>query len=1061
MVCSARGGRGFVDGTGWLTFGQLVDLLGGARRVGRRACPPLMSRVVISAAARALGPGPFGAYVQEPAFARAAAELFADLKAGCLSPPELHLAVAHFPAARIERARYLAKLYAEYEHRLGQLRLADREDEVSLALASLRTRGLPPPLASLAAIEIAGLHDFPASRRRLLLELAAQCDRSGVRFHLEVPAGCSAAVDAAVDPLLGDFERAAHRMAHVEVAKRDLTTERRPLAALGRHLFGEETPPPPPEPLALELVRASTARHEARTLARIAADRISDGVAPERIAIAWPELGDEAGWTVEALEELGVPVRIRRGVPLRATALGRLALDLPLLADDGFPADRVAALVASRYAPEISSAAPHSIAALLAEAGVRDDRIGAAGERGAYEVRLGALARRLEARGADARRGSVLALLERCRKLIAIAAGVPEEGRAQAMLERWWHALGELGVAKAVREPRVREDDGTPLGRAVLRAVARDQSAYEALESMVRDLGVALRESGVGSARIGCRTFHRWLLDAALDYNLAPPGPRGGAVQVVDVRELAGRTFEHVCLGGIADGRFPGRAPAHPLFPDEDRLRVNERCGRDVFELSAGEAGRRLPRRLASERLIFHLALSASVGRVTASVSAESASGSEQLPSPFWDELIRLTSVAPRAAPLWPVPPLDEVRNERELRERAALEMFAPAALRTEDPDPGGVELERSLGGEAWLQRAGTLARIEDERLRFFGDPERAPGPFSGDAGREDVRALLEARFAFGRERPLSASRLDRFGQCAFRGFLEYALHLSEPDEAGEEIDRRRRGTFWHKVLERLFPRLRERGLLRAAQEEIPDELIDEAIGAAAADAERGGPTGHPALWRIGQERARRMARGLLASSARGLPFEGLQPGAVEMSFGTPDAPEGWREIALPGAAGQKPVFVQGTIDRLDDGGGALGVVDYKSGALEKGKQLADALLSTHFQVPLYLHAARVAGHRGPLDGAWLSLKNGEVVRLGEVLEGRESLEELLAVDPEARAAIAARGGRNLATAVHGLVEGLRAGRFPARSDDCRNCSYRRVCRISDRALPEDGGNGS
>src|ERR687891_576005 len=92
MVDAARRGRGFVDGTGWMTFGQLVDGLGGARDVRRRRCSPLM--------------------------ARAALALFSELKAGCIAPPEFHRAVSRFPAGRLERAKYLAELYRECDRRL-------------------------------------------------------------------------------------------------------------------------------------------------------------------------------------------------------------------------------------------------------------------------------------------------------------------------------------------------------------------------------------------------------------------------------------------------------------------------------------------------------------------------------------------------------------------------------------------------------------------------------------------------------------------------------------------------------------------------------------------------------------------------------------------------------------------------------------------------------------------------------------------------------------------------------------------------------------------------------
>src|SRR5688572_15817262 len=86
MVAAAADGNGFVDGSGFVTFMQLVDRIGGAQHMGRRPCSPLTARVVLWSAAREIGPGPFGTFVHEPAFARAAVDVLFDLKAGCVTP---------------------------------------------------------------------------------------------------------------------------------------------------------------------------------------------------------------------------------------------------------------------------------------------------------------------------------------------------------------------------------------------------------------------------------------------------------------------------------------------------------------------------------------------------------------------------------------------------------------------------------------------------------------------------------------------------------------------------------------------------------------------------------------------------------------------------------------------------------------------------------------------------------------------------------------------------------------------------------------------------------------
>ncbi len=1057
MVRAAEA-RAFVDGADYLTLSQLVSAVAeGASE--RRPCSPLTARVIVWACARALGEGPFGTFVQEPAFARAALELFFDLKSGGVDPAGFRAAVDRFPAGRIERARYLARLFEAYEARLAELRLQDREDRVGDAVRTLSERGLPDALRH-GSLEISGLHDFPHARRTLLERLAHACDASGVHFRLEVPAGCSADVDAVVDPVLGALERSAQGLVHVELEKEDLTLRGRPLAWLGRFLFSSGTALPPEEEVPLTLHRVATARAEAQLFARIARQKVDEGVPPERLALVWPDLAEEAEWAAEALERYGVPARMRRGMPLGATAPGRIALELPLVVDDGFPAREVGWLLESRYLPEVSRRMPEGPRALLALAGVRDDLLGAKDGRGAYEVRLGALLQRLEARGGGRKAAEVRAVKEAAQRLLKVAATLPAEGKAAELLEKWWNALDELGLPQAVRRPEPRDQEGTGLGRAVLRALARDQAAFESLHGMAQELRAALRDAGALSARMTRRTFQRWLVDAASDFNLAPRGPRGGAVQILDVRELPGRTFDHVCIGGFSDGRFPRREVPSPLFPEEDRIRVNAWFGRDVFRVATGEGERRIGWRLAEDRLLLHLALSASEGAVTCAHPAHASSGAEVAPSPFWDELQRLTGLRPEEVPLRAVPALDEVLTEGELRQRTALELWGRPELRTGEPDPAGPALRDRVAGEPWLADAARISAIEAERLSFFGSAEESPEPgaHSGSAAREGLGAALAECFAFDREHPLSASLLQRFGNCAFQGFLGWAVELDDPEEPGEEMDARGQGSFWHKVLEVLFPLLKAEGLLGAAPEDVPDPLIDRALDTAAAAAEQTGHTGHPALWRIGRERARRMVRRVLGSPARGLPFHHMEPQTPELQFGSKDAPEGWREIPIPGPNGEPPVFVRGKIDRLDAGNGALGVVDYKSGEVRKNKGLREAFLKTEFQLPLYLHAARVAGHDGPLKAAWLSLKDGEPTDLeGELAKMQLSLDDLLSTDRETCGRLEREGLQTLSMAVHRLVSGLREGRFPAKPEDCNFCNFARVCRISERRMPEGG----
>jgi ATP-dependent helicase/DNAse subunit B len=231
---------------------------------------------------------------------------------------------------------------------------------------------------------------------------------------------------------------------------------------------------------------------------------------------------------------------------------------------------------------------------------------------------------------------------------------------------------------------------------------------------------------------------------------------------------------------------------------------------------------------------------------------------------------------------------------------------------------------------------------------------------------------------------------------------------------------------------------------------------VEEAVAAAAEEAEATEYVGHPAVWKLGRERARRMAIRVLSTAARGLPFEGHFPEHLELAFGRPDSIMPWRRVMLPAAAGEREIYFEGKIDRLDRAGERLGVLDYKS---RSPKAVYQSLLSTEFQMPLYLYACKTAGHRGDLSAAWFGLKDAKVTSLNKSLAmAGVTLESLLTTDPKDRAMIAAFGGKNFANAVHQLVSEMRSGHFPARPHDCKYCSYRAVCRISERRIPEANG---
>ncbi len=1058
MIRAATRQRGFVDGSAYCTFAQLLDRCEGGSYRGRRFCSPLTNRIVLWSCAQQLGAGPFGPFVHEPSFARSALELLFELKKGMVSPKAFADAAESLSGSSRDRARYLARLYGSYEDRLNSLRLADREDRLRAALEALSARGLPPSLAGLDQIQIEAIYDWPPLRLEFLFALANACERSGICLRLVLPASGSASVDLAIDQVLAVLERRGASLRSLDVLKWDAAGEERPLAGWGGVLFSGESAPGQPTSIErnLKLFSSPGPREEVRHLARLVRDRLDRGSPPEQVAIAFPELREEAEWVVEALDELGVPARIRRGAPVASTGAGRTALSLIAAVEEGFPAHRMARFLSSRYLPEVSHRAPESPAALLALACVRDNVVGAANGQGAYEVRLSALGARLESRGSTEQAGEARQLIERCRVLISKLEQIPHLGSAATLLARWRRSLEQLGFHRTFRRPEPRGAEDTRLGGAILRAIARDQLAAEALGQMATALEESLRLASADVLPVTRRAFQTWLEDAAADFNLAPKSPRGGAVQVLDLRELVGHRFKHVLIGGMFDGRFPARARTSAIFSVEDRLAINRALERDGFRCSAGEGEARIDWQLAEARLLFYLGLTASEGEVILSFARTGARGELQLPSPFFEEIERLTGIGTEAVPLRPAPGVRDVCTEQQLRERAAIEALVPIELRIEEPQPAGRSFAQSFSDEDWFREAREHASIERERLRFFSNPDAAPGPFSGGIWSGEVDAALDTTLRFGPERPISSTVLGRFGNCAFQGLVRDLLRVTALEITGEDMDPKDRGSFWHKFLELLIPKLRREGMLNRSFSEISPQLVDEALGEASVLHQRSAHVGHPALWELSRKRAHAMVRRLLQSRYRGLPFQGHQPTETELRFGGPAAPEKWREIKIPGGPGEADVFVEGKIDRVDEADGALGVVDYKSGTVPTGKRAIERLLASEFQLPLYLYAAHSVGKKH-VEGAWLSLKDGAPIFLSSLLTSHagQSVEELLATNSEERSRLERVGKKNLANAVHGLLHKLRQGDFGIRPLDCGYCSYRAVCRITERRLNE------
>ena len=1038
-----------------------------AQRAGKcpAPAPPHALQLVLRDAALGAS-GAFASIRHQPGFARALQDLLAALTQGLLEPSQL-LALP-LPGPTRARVLPLARALVAARAALDRAGLAEPHHALALSVRALEAGGaLPPLLTGIGELEFDSILDWTPLRVRLVAALAAR-----LRVRVRLPwSPARPELTLALDPALRAFERLGAPALELELfdpAPRGL------LAPFLGRLFGAPGGPAGEEPAAttdpaapgpVQLRSCASPAAQAREAANACADLLAAGAAPESIAIAARSLaGGVAEELGAALDRLRLPWRERRGRPALPAPPVRLALSLYELIERGFPREPLIALLCSRQlwlAGKQEHLPGQVLARLLREAHVRDDD-----SDGGVSARLAALALRRKTRDPahdtadlDQARTRAQRAIDELRTLPARAT-LGEHAAALLHLLGRWDLPRRLRSAPLAQPPEARgHGGGEALQQATLAALARDQSALRALEDGCAALARAARSVGL-AARPFARAEWAQILAAALaEASLPPGGAGGGAIQLVELRELSGRSFDHVLVVGLLDGELPARPPIDPLLSDEDRRALNLCAGHAVFRAATGgdegqaEPGL-LPPQRAEEPLLFHLALCAAARSITLLWPRADRKGRESLRSPFVDEALRALGLDLDGAarvPLRPIPAAAECRSPSALLARAALDAFADPAYRVSQPAAGGAALDLlaavcSSPLAPRLAQAARAALAERERLRAFVG-EAAPGRFSGGLAAQTLEAIA-AQLRFGPDAPLSAHQLEEHATCGFRTLGHRLLRVSRDQEDDDDLGSRERGTLLHRCLEAFFQRLGDQPL-RAdpAQLDLLRQTADAEMDAFAAQEH----VGHRALWELQRQQLQALLARVIESEAQAA----AQPVELERRFGF--AVEGsWEPLQVLAPDGERRVFVRGAVDRIDRGpGGALVVLDYKSGGVDplKRKLKPAWLFAPEFQLAVYAALLRQRHPGAAVDALYLSLKDA---RRTAPLSKAFDLDALLETAPARRDELRQRAAPppNFADAVFDRVDRMRRGLFPVKPVSCDFCDLKPACRLV--ALPTD-----
>lgn len=536
-------------------------------------------------------------------------------------------------------------------------------------------------------------------------------------------------------------------------------------------------------------------------------------------------------------------------------------------------------------------------------------------------------------------------------------------------------------------------------------ADARDQEALRSFRSLLN--GWRRYYSGSGGREFDPGK-HLTELRGAIESGLysTPPADRD-RVQAYDVVMALPKEYKVVFVAGLLDKAFPREITEDPVISDQERGVLN---GADpLLEMRA--------HRVSGEKYFYYMAVTRARERLYLTYPSHGEDGRPSAVSAF----VRLTQacfapeIAHESFGFGERPDPDRCEVAGELRRSLAAGLFEAAT----PVEPRSVPL---------IDR--TLARSGASALR---DAYRPP-----EAALRDPRSLAHAA---GRQGPYSASFLETYATCAFKGHCDKSLRLREhEDKAAAKI-----GSVAHDALERYFKSESAELLRGGAYLRDPGRLIaalDAELERALAKSDL--PGWEPYRYRTTVKQLRQLLRRFVVLE-RDHAKPGYTPHRFELPFGRPESD------SLPPLEirqGSESVLLHGYVDRVDLEEGGLGalVLDYKSGKRPIG--LAARLrIDLEYQLPIYLWVARDLLGRRPFDAQLRILRQVQMESVREVLEKAKeddlphTLEEVM---------------DRLPARILALVRRLKGGDIRVRSKSCKYCAYDTVCRFEKWKLAYD-----
>ncbi len=207
----------------------------------------------------------------------------------------------------------------------------------------------------------------------------------------------------------------------------------------------------------------------------------------------------------------------------------------------------------------------------------------------------------------------------------------------------------------------------------------------------------------------------------------------------------------------------------------------------------------------------------------------------------------------------------------------------------------------------------------------------------------------------YGKDIYMSASKFDTLNRCKFSYFAKYGLRVKKLQPA--EFDVMQRGTIVHFVLQQLITDYKD-SIGNLTTDEL-DSLTEQYINTYL-DRVAGYRSIENARLKFLVSRLTRSLKEVVRHIAAELSQSEFKPYACELSIGKNS------EIPLIFPYGDGNIYINGSIDRVDEYNGFVRIIDYKTGS--KSFKLPDIVFGLNLQMLIYLYA--VIRGRGLEDSA-------------------------------------------------------------------------------------------